>query len=234
MRAGKPVVCADTSPPDSIAAYAEQVGAHLSQVKRDFDYVAQGESWSWWNTEQRFADQPLPQLPLPSMAAALQVASLLKLDLTGIAAFSCLAQLRVPGRFQRIHWQDRDVILDVAHNPAATAYLVSRLQESQLLPRPIHAVVAMMSDKDRAESLANLAGVVNHWYLADLTYIPRAASTTQVQQTLADMNCPVDFAGSVAECVSAAHQASKAGDIILIFGSFFTVAEGLQAVACSE
>src|SRR5690606_33818672 len=172
MRAGKPVVCADTSPPDSIAAYAEQVGAHLSQVKRDFDYVAQGESWSWWNTEQRFADQPLPQLPLPSMAAALQVASLLKLDLTGIAAFSCLAQLRVPGRFQRIRWQDRDVILDVAHNPAATAYLVSRLQESQLLPRPIHAVVAMMSDKDRAESLANLAGVVNHWYLADLTYIP--------------------------------------------------------------
>jgi dihydrofolate synthase/folylpolyglutamate synthase len=91
-------------------------------------------------------------------------------------------------------------------------------------------VVAMMSDKDRAESLVNLAGVVTNWYLADLSFIPRAATIGQLQQTLGDMNHSASFVGSVAECLSAAHTASSAGDIVLIFGSFHTVAAGLQAL----
>jgi dihydrofolate synthase/folylpolyglutamate synthase len=230
MRAGKPVICADFSPPEPIATYADQLGAILQLVDRDFGYSESGDTWTWWNNESCFADQPLPQLPLPSLAAALQVAASLGLNLAAIDAFNCLSQLRVPGRFQRLQWRDREVILDVAHNPAATAYLLSRLQQSQLLSRPIHAVVAMMSDKDRAESLVNLAGVVTNWYLADLSFIPRAATIGQLQQTLGDMNHSASFVGSVAECLSAAHTASSAGDIVLIFGSFHTVAAGLQAL----
>lgn len=230
MRAGKPVVCADFSPPDSIAAYADQLGAQLQLIEHDFGYAESDDTWMWWSGETRFTDQPLPQLPLPSVAAAVQVATILGINLATIDAFNSLSQLRVPGRFQRLQWREREVILDVAHNPAATAYLLSRLQQSNLLPRPIHAIVAMMSDKDRVESLANLRGVVTNWYLADLSFIPRAATTSQLQQTLAEMNQTAHFVGSVAECLSAAHDASVAGDIILIFGSFHTVAAGLQAL----
>ncbi len=231
MRPGKPVVCADFSPPVSLCTYAEQTEATLHLIDRDFGYVhADGPLWSWWDSSSRAVDQPLPQLPLPGVAAALKVAVLLGLDLVAIDAFRCVADLRMAGRFQRLVWRDRTVILDVAHNPAATAYLVSRLQQSGLLPRPIHAVVAMMADKDRTESLANLKDLVGHWYLADLKSIPRAATIDQVQATLASMGCKVVFDGSVAECLQAAYQASNAEDIILIFGSFFTVAAGLKAI----
>lgn len=231
MRAGKPVICADPSPPDTIASSASQLGAILYSLNHDFGYTASAQqTWTWWSKGCEFIDQPMPQLPLPSMAAALQVAVLLGLDLTAIHAFECLSSLRVPGRFQQSTWRDREVILDVAHNPAATAYLLSRLQQSQLLPRPIHAVVAMMSDKDRAESLANLKAVVTSWYLADLSFIPRAATVDQLQQTLAEMGCSAVSKGSVADCLSAAHEASNPGDIILVFGSFHTVAAGLQAI----
>ncbi len=233
MRGGKPVICADFSPPDSIAAYAEQVGANLYLIMRDFGYTTSGSNvWTWWSHVSHFADQLLPQLPLPSMAAALQVAVLLGVDLEKVNAFDCLSHLRVPGRFQRLIWRDREVILDVAHNPAATAYLLSRLQQSQLLPRPVHGIVAMMSDKDRVESLVNLKDVITHWYLADLSFIPRAATSNQLQQTLAGMGCAAGFMGNVAECLNAAHEASNHGDIILVFGSFHTVAAGLQAIEC--
>lgn len=230
MRAGKPVICVDFSPPASIAAYAEQVGAELHLLERDFGYITKGNRWNWWSGARHFTDQPVPQLPLPSLAAALQVAVLMGLDLALIDAFTCLSHLRIPGRFQCLQWRDREVVLDVAHNPAATAYLVSRLQQSQLLPRPIHAVVAMMSDKDRAESLANLKEVVTHWYLADLSSIPRAATIAQLQQTLESINCSAQHIGSVANCLDAAHSVSGSGDIILIVGSFYTVAAGLQAI----
>lgn len=230
MRTGKPVICTDFSPPDSIVAYAAQVGAKLYQIERDFGYSANSDAWTWWSDQVHFPGQPAPQLPLPSVAAALQAAALLGLNLSAIDAFGCLSRLRVPGRFQRLAWGDREVILDVAHNPAATNYLVSRLQQAQLLSRPIHAVVGMMSDKDRSQSLVNLTGVVTRWYLADLTYIPRAATTEQVRQTLSELHCSAEIVGSVAECLAAAHAASQPGDIVLVFGSFHTVAAGLQAL----
>lgn len=234
MRAGKPVVCADPAPPASIAEHATRVGARLYQVGRDFDFRAASDSWDWWNSHERFEGQPLPHLPLPSVAAALQVAALLTLPLAAIEAFSCVAQLRVPGRFQRLTWQDREVVLDVAHNPAATAYLVSRLQASELATRPIHAVVAMMSDKDRISSLGNLVGRVTDWYLADLSSVPRAAKLEEMRETLRTLNCVASREGSLNDCLNAALESSQPGDVILIFGSFYTVAAGLEALAISR
>lgn len=231
MRAGKPVVCADFSPPATILDQAMKLAAPLYLISRDFGFMQiDGEHWNWWSGAHEFRDQPLPQLPLPSVAAALQVAHVLGLNLHTLNAFDQVASLRVPGRFQLIPWNDRHVILDVAHNPAATAYLVERLVQNASPSSKVHGIVAMMSDKDRAQSLANLKGRIHHWYLADLTYIPRAATVEQMRQSLVDLDVVAGFSGSVAECLQAALDNSNPGDRILIFGSFYTVAAGLQAL----
>jgi dihydrofolate synthase/folylpolyglutamate synthase len=231
MRAGKPVICADFAPPITVLEQAALLAAPLYLITRDFGFTASDtEYWSWWTGTNEFPDQPMPQLPLPSVAAALQVAHLSGFDLETLNAFECVAALRVPGRFQTIQWNDRQVILDVAHNPAATAFLVERLVQCASPSSKVHAVVAMMSDKDRAQSLANVKGRVHHWYLADLSYIPRAATIEQLRQNLADLNLVAGFSGSVAECLQAALANSSPGDRILIFGSFYTVAAGLQAL----
>lgn len=231
MRAGKPVICADFSPPVTVLDHAMELAAPLYLIERDFGFVpVVGERWSWWSGAQEFRSQPLPQLPLPSVAAALQVAHILNLDLPALNAFSCVAALRVPGRFQTLEWKQRQVILDVAHNPAATEYLVERLVQSAPANSRVHGIVAMMSDKDRAQSLDNLKGRVQHWYLADLSFIPRAATIEQLHQNLVDLDLAECFSGSVAECLQAALTNSSPGDRILIFGSFYTVAAGLQAL----
>lgn len=238
MRSGCPVVCADFSPPQSILNHAQNLSASLSLISRDFGYsVSDDATWNWWGRNVQFSAQPLPQLPLPSIAAALQVASILGLDLLELDAFQRVAALRVPGRFQTLHWRDRQVILDVAHNPAATAYLVERLLQPQndtTSPKKqgkIHGIVAMMADKDRAQSLENLKPLVSSWYIADLAFIPRAARVEQLRQNLVDVGGAIAFSGSVADCLQAAYENSNPGDRILIFGSFYTVAAGLQALA---
>lgn len=232
MRAGKPVICADFSPPITILDQAMALAAPLYLISRDFGFMqTDAGHWNWWTGAQEFRDQPLPQLPLPSVAAALQVANLLGLNLPTLNAFDCVAALRVPGRFQTIQWHDRHVILDVAHNPAATAYLVERLVQTASPSSKVHGIVAMMSDKDRAQSLANLKGRINHWYLADLEFIPRAATIEQLRQNLTDLDLSADFSGTVADCLQRALNNSNPADRILIFGSFYTVAAGLQALA---
>lgn len=234
MRAGKPVVGADFSPPQSLLDHAKNLSASLHLISRDFGYSVEDESsWSWWNSGAKFPSQPLPQLPLPSLAAALQVACILGLDLSVLDAFTHLAALRVPGRFQTVQWRERQVILDVAHNPAATAYLVERLKQSATSGSKIHGIVAMMADKDRAQSLANLKGQVSYWYTVDLSFIPRAATVEQLRQSLVDLGVDAEFSGSVAACLQAAYNNSAAGDRILVFGSFYTVAAGLQALAAA-
>lgn len=234
MRAGKPVVCADFAPPQSLLDHAHKLSTSLHLISRDFGYsIADDSSWSWWNGGARFSSQPMPQLPLPSIAAALQVTCVLGLDLAAINAFERVAVLRIPGRFQSLQWRQRHVILDVAHNSAATAYLVERLRQGEVPGAKVHGIVAMMSDKDRLQSLENLKGQVSHWYLADLSFIPRAATIEQLRQNLVDLKLESEFSGSVADCLQAAYDNSAAGDRILVFGSFYTVAAGLQALAIS-
>lgn len=231
MRAGKPAICADFPPPQSLLDHAQQLGSPLHLITRDFGYsVGEDSTWNWWNSSVTFSAQPLPQLPLPSIAAALQVASILGLDLSKLDAFVRVAEQRVSGRFQSVQWRERQVILDVAHNPAATAYLIERLASVVDPHVKIHGVVAMMTDKDRAQSLENLKGRINHWYVADLAFIPRAASVEQLHQNLVDLGQECEFSGSIADCLQAAHVNSHAGDYILVFGSFYTVAAALQVI----
>ena len=237
MRPGRTAICADPQPPQSILTYAQQLPAPLLCIGADFGFSVDRAlgTWSWWSASACFNSQPLPQLPLPSLAAALEVARCLGLDLHAIAAFKHLAELRVPGRFQVLAWQGRQLIFDVAHNPAATAYLAQRLKELPPLATAARtlAVVAMMTDKDRCGSLANLIAAVadDGWYLVDLSDIPRAASTEMLADDLQRLGCQAQFSGTLDACMAHLLLHTQAGDRVIICGSFYTVAAGLKLVA---
>lgn len=231
-RAGRSAICADAQPPARLLNYAGDLGADLLLKGRDFDFSFEGEAeWSWWGSGGQFNSQPRPQLPLPSMAAALEAVSQLGVAISS-ASFELLAQLRVPGRFQQITWQARRLYLDVAHNPAATGFLAKGLESVRARDPSVRVfgIVAMMSDKDRKSSLANLLGLVDCWLTAQLDDVPRAATPEQLGKNLSDLDQQVAFAGHLDKCLAYALEHSAPADIILIFGSFFTVAAGLAAL----
>jgi dihydrofolate synthase/folylpolyglutamate synthase len=233
MRANRPMICADTNPPQSLIDYALSLSTESYFIEKDFSYQVVDKKWCWWNTQYTEKKMhTLPNLPLPSMAAALQMASVLNLDFIKLDLLNLVAELKMPGRFQHVFAQNRHWVMDVAHNPAATAYLARRLSDWQTEnPRAkIHALVAMMSDKDRSGSLVNLQSIIHYWYLVDLSFLPRAATIEQLKENLLKLSLlPTSF-GDVHSCMQSAIENSQAHDLILVFGSFFTVAEASKVL----
>jgi dihydrofolate synthase/folylpolyglutamate synthase len=232
-RSGCPLVCADPQPPSSLLAKASELQAIGYFMGQDFGWSQEKNSWHWRGKTSAAQPRslnamPLPWLPLPSLAAAIQVASLLQLPLTDEQIGSALQQLQLPGRFQQLEYQGRNLILDVAHNPAAGRYLAERLKAFPVKGRP-RALVAMMADKDRQETLSSLVPLMDSWYLVSLP-VPRAASVQQLAEDLAALGAPLVGQGSLAECLASAVAETAPGDTLVIWGSFYTVAAALEQV----
>lgn len=231
LRAGKIFICADQEPPQSVIDVAANLKTQSYFIAQDFTYNLDGKYWQWsGKTLQGDAinlpAMTAPHLPLPSIAAALQAIYLLGIQLPLSVIEKTLTALTLAGRFQKIAYQDREFILDVAHNPAATEYLAKRLT-SDVCSGKTHALVAMMADKDCAESLANLTAIMNSWSLVDLTHIPRAASPDVLAKHLSTLNVSVQAHGEMNVLIDRLLSASEKGDRIVVFGSFYTVAAAL-------
>ncbi|MCU5772796.1 bifunctional tetrahydrofolate synthase/dihydrofolate synthase [Erwiniaceae bacterium BAC15a-03b] len=223
FRGGKPAVVGEPEMPQSIAQVAADLGAHLLQRDRDWHYTRESDSWTFSDSHGSLANLPLPQVPLPNAATALAAlrASTLTVDETLIRTW--LDKAILPGRFQTVATEPR-VILDVAHNPHAASYLAGRLAE---LPQQgkVHAVVGMLHDKDIAGTLACLLPQVDNWYCAPLEG-PRGATAAQLMVHLPEAQ---GFA-SVTEAWQAALQQAQKHDIVLVCGSFHTVAQVMEAM----
>ncbi|MEN5014796.1 bifunctional tetrahydrofolate synthase/dihydrofolate synthase [Erwinia sp. Eh17-17] len=221
FRAGKPAVVGEPDMPHTIAEVAAEKGAQLLQRDRDWSYHVTGDGWSFRDAHGTIEQLPLPQVPLANAATALAAlrASTLSVDEATIRRSLPLAML--PGRFQTVSESPR-VILDVAHNPHAAGYLAGRLAE---VPRSgkVHAVVGMLHDKDIAGTLACLSPEVDLWYCAPLDG-PRGASA---EQLMAHLSGAQAFS-SVAAAYQQALQQAAEQDIVLVCGSFHTVAQVME------
>lgn len=224
-------ICADETAPESVADHAHGIGAYWVAMGMSLNVVTADNRWSWQGVTDegetlQYTDLPLPQLPLPSVAAALQAFVLLGHDLPEDLS-ALVAGLHLTGRAQKIERNGRHFLLDVAHNPAAAGLLAQRLS-AEPCDGNTHCVVAMMKDKDRSGVFAALAPVVSEWYVADLPGNPRAATAAGLQADLQSLSCPVHVCGSVAEALQQAETAAVSEDRIVVMGSFFTVAEALS------
>jgi len=233
-RAGRPVVCADPNPPPSLCARVAELNAPEYFLDKAFGWSQGDAGWRWWGTSatgqtRSLDDLPLSSLPLPSMAAAIQVAHVLSLDLTHAQISHVLGELQLPGRFQQLEYQGRRLILDVAHNPAAGRYLAERLKAFPVKGR-VSALVAMMADKDRRETLAALVPWVDNWFAVSLP-VTRAATADQLKVDLAELGVQLAGQGTMAECLAAAVAATEADETLVIWGSFYTVAAALAQLA---
>jgi dihydrofolate synthase/folylpolyglutamate synthase len=168
---------------------------------------------------------PLPSLPLPSVAAALVVLDWLKIMPNQESLIALMKRLTLTGRFQKAVVDNNCVIYDVAHNPAAAIYLAKRLlQEPTNNSGKTFAVMAVMSDKDHDAILKPLLNVIDHWYLGDLTNLPRAARAQDLSVLLRRNHCSYDIESTIENAFHKASSVAGEHDRIVVFGSFYTVA----------
>ncbi|MEH6823144.1 MAG: bifunctional tetrahydrofolate synthase/dihydrofolate synthase [Motiliproteus sp.] len=233
LRSATPLVYGEEDMPASVMARVQALSCPLYHWGQNFgpepetESDTNAESWSWvGQTSQghalRYQRLPVPELPFENAATALQVISLLPLSVSKTSIRRGLEGARLTGRRQRIERDGRELVLDVAHNPHAAAYLARCLPS---IGGKTWCVLGMLQDKDRALTLASLAPAVDHWLCADLS-VPRGCRAEQLIAALPAGACGASYSTPWAACQAALAQ-SQEGDRILVVGSFYTVADVL-------
>ncbi len=240
-RGGKPALCADPHPPQSLLDHAAAIGADLRLIGRDFGFERDQENrlqWRWWcrsgeRVVRRSLAYPGLRGPTQLFNAAVVLAALDaladKLPVTMQAIRPGLIETELAGRFQVVPGKPA-IVLDVGHNPQAVKVLADNLSGMGFFDRTL-AVVGMLNDKDIAGALAPLKGKVDVWHAATLGGV--RGTTAEV---LAGIIAAAGLGGEIvchdsphAAMLAAKGQASES-DRILAFGSFYTVAGALEAL----
>lgn len=234
FRAGKPAIYAEADPPQSLLTHAASIGARLLLRGRDFDIKQAANHWGYQGPGGARHVLPWPALrgayQLGNAAACIATLDVLRdrLPVTMNDIRSGLLTVENPGRFQVLPGQPL-VILDVAHNPHAARALAGGLKSLPRGGRTL-AVFAMLSDKDVAGVIAVLKPLVAQWFVAGLSG-PRGGTAEALAEKLAaaDVTAVACFA-DVEEALKAARDVAGVDDKIIVFGSFYTVSEAMQAV----
>lgn len=223
FRTNHPAIVGEYDMPRSISVYAKHIGAKLKQVGKDWNYQVNNKSWSWMGNNCVYSHLPIPHIPLANAATALAALNYSSLPVSEIAIRRGIEQAILPGRFQLVSEQPR-VILDVAHNPHASAFLASKLHDIDITIKggKLRAVVAMLADKDIQGTLSNMRPLVDKWYCAPLEG-PRGATIEQIACHLPKSE--LLLFNSVEQAWRQARQDANKNDTIIVFGSFHTVAK---------
>lgn len=230
MRAGRPVVLGDPMPPQSVVDHAQDIGADVWRHGHEFNFQGTRAQWGWAGRGRRYNGLGYPALPganqLVNAASAIAALVALRpqLPVSAQAIKVGLGLVDLPGRFQVVPGQPI-LVLDVAHNPHATAALAQNLNAMGFY-RATHVVFGAMADKDIVTMLAQIEPHVDHWYFTDLP-TPRARSAKDIQAlwqaTTRRPDMSTALFASPREALQAAASRAQATDRIVCFGSFHVV-----------
>lgn len=234
FRTNKPAIIGDPEPPNSLINCALDKHTHLRRIGCEFGYRKKSTSWDWFAGDKTLHDLPFPALQgehqFRNASAILVAVDMLqkRLPVFEAAIKQGLSQVHLAGRFQLIADSTVPVLLDVGHNPQAARTLLEHI--TTVYPnRTIHAVFAMMKDKDIKGVIDIMRPVIRNWYISPLQN-PRAADPATIRAAFDALGVERVRSGfkDFSETFAAARAEAGQNHLILVFGSFFLVSEYLS------
>ena len=216
-------VVADVKAPDSVFRELTRRGAKPVVVAENYQYdervyrSSRGVSIEW---------ELAPGVLGINAGAALAALDVLGVSLSSEIIATAMANLNLQGRRERRQLRDIEVILDVAHNPDAAVQLKEFLQAQPPAEHTV-AVFAVMSDKDCHDMISALEGLIDFWCLPAGVGGPRGQAPSVLSKLISDESAVYTSFSSAWD--SALARVGARGRVV-VFGSFFTVGEGLAAL----
>ncbi len=221
FRPGQRVVLGRVS--DSVHAAAAELDCAVLALDRE---IRIREAARRWSCHCEPLNLSLPELPRGSLApanCALALTAVAWLSGGRPAGAAGLAEVSLPGRMERFRYRGREVVLDVAHNPAAARFLARALQQCHPARRYV-AIVGMLEDKDAA----GVAEALSPWVRAWLTIPTGGPRGRSARSLLAGLGRSGDARADAADALDAAVSLTGPGDGILVFGSFSAVEQARE------
>lgn len=231
-RPHKPAIFGDEQLPATVRDHANSIGAEFLTLGEDFKFSRQDTQWQFLGRRGNHHGLPYPALrggyQLNNASAALAALDELRevLPVTLQDIKRGLLELDLPGRFQVLPGQPT-VILDVAHNPPAVKMLAQQLGHMGRF-RKTHAVFGMLKDKDIGGVVNIMAGLIDIWHLGSIDAARGASAEDLLTFFSGGRGGSVSCYPSVALAYDAACRQAEQDDRIVVFGSFYTVAEALK------
>ena len=219
MRPGKPVICGDDDPPDSIGEEAERVNAILWQYGRDFTAEAVPELALLGAMQVRNAAVVIKTLQLLAIRLPVQTE----------VVKEGLHTATLTGRLQKIT-SNPDVIVDVSHNPHAVQELAAWLKAHPIHGKT-HVIFSILADKDSAGVMKIMLPHVDAWHLVALQG-PRTLPVEILEQKLRNvgLQVPVYTYGDFQTVWNFIRSSVPKQDRVVAFGSFLVVSGMLKVV----
>jgi dihydrofolate synthase / folylpolyglutamate synthase len=238
VKEGKVAVVRDQRPEARavIEARCDAVGARMLLEGRDWGLDVRvpavgGQSLAVRGLHGRYEDLLLPLFgefaARNAGAAVVAIEALLEKALEEDVVREALAGATSPGRLEVVARHPL-IVLDGAHNPAAAEALVAALVEAFTWDR-LHLVLAVFSNKDLGGIVERLAPLADAGYAAATNSV-RARPADEVADALASRGVAAQSFDGVSDAVNAARAAADAGDLILVTGSLYTVADARRAL----
>ncbi len=233
MRANRPAVCSDGDIPMAVYDEANHLGSQLYCLGRDFNYAQNDDHWFWMGRDGQQQAFPFPALSgqhqLQNASGVLMVVECLSesLPVSDESIQQALKNLHVTGRQQMLASKP-GWIFDVAHNAQSAEALAELLKTGKKQTRT-HAIVGMLQDKDISATLSPMLPYVSDWHCVDLA-VPRAAKARHLHDVLANLSPGVNVTvyEGVTEAMAQLEKRPDKKELVVVFGSFYTVAEALQ------
>ncbi|WP_163834483.1 bifunctional tetrahydrofolate synthase/dihydrofolate synthase [Spartinivicinus ruber] len=236
VRANIPLVYGDDTVYPAVVERMENDQVKLLRKNHEFGALELADSWSFKGktidgSDCEVTGLPYPSLPFSNAITVLQVLQQLPLSILRESVMQGLISAKLPGRLQIeevvINGKPSQLILDVAHNPAAAQMIAQHLKQAN---QPLRAVLAVLADKDVEGIVAAMAPVISQWYLSQVD-VDRALAVDALTSRL-DMQGVTNSQSFqvLRTAIELAAQEAEPNEPIIVLGSFYTVAETLKLI----
>ncbi|MCP4059399.1 MAG: bifunctional tetrahydrofolate synthase/dihydrofolate synthase [Pseudoalteromonas sp.] len=227
FRQNTPAIIGDLNIPHTMTDYGAEIKAGMVISGTDFIFKEHEAHFTWqYKNYNLLLDKPA--IPAQNAATALTTLAVLNLLPSDEVIKHCLANLVVEGRFEQLSTSPL-VFTDVAHNPESARYLALKLASYKDKGFKIHALAAMLADKDKAGVLKEVSHVIDQWSLTSL-HIPRGDNVENMAaalQTIPHTGTHERY-NSVHEALNVIMPTQQSDTLLIVFGSFFTVADAIN------
>lgn len=233
FRPFKTVICGEYDPPKSLIDHAQSINAKIKFAGKDFHMKSYRTSWQWIG-KNTLSLLPFTAMPQQNCSTALAVIEALSLDINKKTLKKAIGNAKLSGRLEKVDMHIKnDVYLDVAHNPQSAHYLakqLTRMQADKLYPCRIIAIIGMLKDKDCSGVFSELNVIVDEYTFLSLDcYRGLTADALGVcyQKSIKTKKNVITYANNIEEAYKNMLTQINSSDIIIVCGSFYTVADFL-------